>query len=163
MRWRWIILAWSPKKREGFQTPSFFVCFFVMLQTYLISIGAYICSGWESCCLPCAGFFLLHQSASIPKLHQQSYLDFLSNGSQVTGDMWNVSNDSWQFFNKISRTTGPGQTLDKEEKHGILPTTLNFAVRRGTLRIYTLQNPPEVFWKFAPPGGYKECAAICFP
>ena len=53
-------------------------------------------------------------------------------------------------------------TSDKEEKHLILPATLNFAVKRGKLRIYTLQNPPEVSWKFSPSGGYKECAVVCF-
>ena len=36
-------------------------------------------------------------------------------------------------------------TSDKEEKHVILPTTLTIAVRTGKLRIYTLQNPSEVF------------------
>ena len=39
----------------------------------------------------------------------------------------------------------PVVTSDKEEKHVILPTTLNFPVRSGKLRIYTLQNSPEVF------------------
>ena len=60
------------------------------------------------------------------------------------------------------RATGPVLTSDKEEKHIILPTTLNFVVRKGKLKSYTLQNPPEVFWKFAPSGGYKECAVVCF-
>ena len=60
------------------------------------------------------------------------------------------------------RTTGPVLTSDKEEKQGILSTTLNFAVRRGKLSTYTLQKPPEVFWKFAPSGGYKECTVVCF-
>ena len=50
-------------------------------------------------------------------------------------------------------------TLDKEEKHATLPTTLN---SRGKLWIYTLQNPSEVFWKCAPPEGYKEFAVVCF-
>ena len=49
-------------------------------------------------------------------------------------------------------------TSVKEGKHVIVPTTLNFVVRRGKLRIYTVLNPPEIFWKFAPSGGYKECA-----
>ena len=40
--------------------------------------------------------------------------------------------------------------------------TFNFVVRRGKLRSFTLQNPPEVFWKFTPSGGYKECAVACF-
>ena len=53
-------------------------------------------------------------------------------------------------------------TSVKEEKHVILPTTLNFVVRRGKLGIYTLLNPPRIFWKFAPSGGYKECAVVCF-
>ena len=41
-----------------------------------------------------------------------------------------------------------GQVLisNKEKKHNILPTTLNFAVRMDKLCIYTLQNPPEVIW-----------------
>ena len=71
----------------------------------------------------------------------------------------------FKVFTNISlnRATGPMLTSDKEEKHAILPTTLNFAVRRGKLRIYTLPNPPEVFWKFASPdGGYKEWAVVCF-
>ena len=58
--------------------------------------------------------------------------------------------------------TVPVLTSDKEEKHGILPTTLNFVVRRGKLRSYILQKTPEVFWKFAPSGGYKKCAVVCF-
>ena len=51
---------------------------------------------------------------------------------------------------------------DKEEKYGSFPTTLNFAVRSGKPKVYTLQNHFEVFRKFAPPGGYKECAKVCF-
>ena len=41
-----------------------------------------------------------------------------------------------------------GQVLisNKEKKHNILPTTLNFAVGMGKLCIYTLQNPPKVIW-----------------
>ena len=27
--------------------------------------------------------------------------------------------------------------------------------------IFTLQNHPEVFWKFTPSGGYNECAVVC--
>ena len=41
----------------------------------------------------------------------------------------------------IKRATSPVLTSDKEEKRMILPTTLNFTVRRDKLRIYTLQNP----------------------
>ena len=63
---------------------------------------------------------------------------------------------------KNERATGPVLTSVKEEKHIILHTTLNIAVRRGKLRTYTLQNTPKVFWKFAPSGGYKECAVACF-
>ena len=48
-------------------------------------------------------------------------------------------------LNKIGRVISPVITSDKEGKHAILPTTLNFAARRGKLRIYTLQKPPEVF------------------
>ena len=50
---------------------------------------------------------------------------------------------------KTQRATGPALTSVKAEKHVILPSTLNFAVRRGKLRIYTLQYPPEVcpFWR----------------
>ena len=44
----------------------------------------------------------------------------------------------------------------------VLPTTLNFAVGRGKLRIYTLQTLFDLFLKFAPPEGYKECAVVCF-
>ena len=62
----------------------------------------------------------------------------------------------------IKRATSPVLTSDKEEKRMILPTTLNFTVRRDKLRIYTLQNPPEVFSKFAPSGGYTECAVMSF-
>ena len=47
--------------------------------------------------------------------------------------------------NVFARATGPVLTSDKEEKQVILLTTLNFAVRRGKLRIYTLQNHLEVF------------------
>ena len=43
------------------------------------------------------------------------------------------------------RATGPVLTSDEEEKPVILPTTLNFVVRREKLRSYTYQNPPEVF------------------
>ena len=53
-------------------------------------------------------------------------------------------------------------TSDKEEKYVILPTTLNFAVKMGKLRIYTLKNPSEVSWKFAPPEGYTEYALVWF-
>ena len=69
------------------------------------------------------------------------------------------------IFSKMlcfARATGPFLTSVKEENHVILPTTLNFAVRRGKLWIYTIQNPSEVFWKFSPPEGYKECAVVCF-
>ena len=53
-------------------------------------------------------------------------------------------------------------TSDKEEKHVILPTTLNLVVSGGKLRIYALLNPLEIFCKFAPSGGYKEFAVVCF-
>ena len=43
------------------------------------------------------------------------------------------------------RATGPVLTSDKEEKSVFMPTTLNFAVRRSKLRIYTLQKVPEIF------------------
>ena len=46
---------------------------------------------------------------------------------------------------RLVRATGPVLTSDKEEKHVILPTTIDFVVRRGKLRSYTLQNSPEVF------------------
>ena len=45
----------------------------------------------------------------------------------------------------LQRATVPVLTSDEEEKHVILPTTLNFVVRRGKLRRYTLKNPAEVF------------------
>ena len=48
------------------------------------------------------------------------------------------------------RATGPVLTSDKEEKPDILPTTLNFTVRRGKLRIKILQTPLKVIWKFSP-------------
>ena len=44
-----------------------------------------------------------------------------------------------------SRATGPVGTSIKEEKHTLLPTTLNFDTKSGKLRIYTLPKPPEVF------------------
>ena len=43
------------------------------------------------------------------------------------------------------RTPSPVVTSDKEGKYIILLTTLNYAVRRGKLGIYTLQKPHEVF------------------
>ena len=43
------------------------------------------------------------------------------------------------------KANGPVLTSGKEEKHVILPITLNFVVQRGKLRSYTLQNPPDVF------------------
>ena len=43
-----------------------------------------------------------------------------------------------------ARATGPVLTSDKEEEHIILPTTLIFVVKRGKLKRFTLQNPPEV-------------------
>ena len=46
---------------------------------------------------------------------------------------------------KFERATGLVLNSVKEEKHIILPTTLNFVVRRGKLRIYTLLNPLEIF------------------
>ena len=49
------------------------------------------------------------------------------------------------YKNNKNWATGPVLTSVKEEKHAILPTTLNFAVRRGKLRIYTLPYPPDVF------------------
>ena len=66
------------------------------------------------------------------------------------------------FFNNHERATGSVLTSDKEEKHAILPTTLNFAVRRGKLRISTLLTPSEVFCKFSPPEGYKKYAVVSF-
>ena len=53
-------------------------------------------------------------------------------------------------------------TSVKEEQNIISPSTPNFSVRKGKLRIYTLRNPAEVFWKLAPYGGYKEYAAVRF-
>ena len=38
-----------------------------------------------------------------------------------------------QNSDDFERATGPMLTSDNEEKHAILPTTLNFAVRRGKL------------------------------
>ena len=49
--------------------------------------------------------------------------------------------------------TDPVLTSGKEEKYVICPGTLNCAVRVGKLRIYTVQNPPEILLKLAPPGG----------
>ena len=45
----------------------------------------------------------------------------------------------------LIRATGPVLTSDKEKKNFILPTRLNFVVRRGKLRKYTLQNPQKYF------------------
>ena len=58
----------------------------------------------------------------------------------------------------FAKATGPVLTSEKEEKYVTIPTTFHFAVRRGKLRMYTIQNSPE----FAPPAGYKECAVIGF-
>ena len=44
----------QPLKRGGFCDP--FLLFCVRLQAYLIGIGASICSGGESLCLPYEGF-----------------------------------------------------------------------------------------------------------
>ena len=54
------------------------------------------------------------------------------------------------LFNLNTRCAGPRATglvltSIKEEKHVILPTTLNFVGRRGILRILTLLNPPAIF------------------
>ena len=64
---------------------------------------------------------------------------------------------SW-FTNKsvpqlLKRATNLVLTSGKEEKYVICPSTLNCAVRVGKLRIYTVQNPPEILLKLAPPGG----------
>ena len=45
--------------------------------------------------------------------------------------------------NRSTRATGPVLTSDKEENHVVLPTTLNFVVRRGKLRSYTLKKTPR--------------------
>ena len=63
---------------------------------------------------------------------------------------------------KSERATGPVLSSVKEEKHKILHTTLNIAVRRGKLRTYTLQKTPKVFEKFAPSDGYKEFIVVSF-
>ena len=76
-------------------------------------------------------------------------------------NVWNIFILDY-YLDFIKRATGPVLISDKEEKHVILPTILNFDVRRGKLRIYTFQNPSDVFWKFAPPEVYKECAVVCF-
>ena len=55
----------------------------------------------------------------------------------------------WQN-SKTQRATGPVLTSVKEKKHVIPPTTLNFALRRGKLRIYTLQNTPGGILKVCP-------------
>ena len=70
--------------------------------------------------------------------------------TQIVTKLKNSNCDQTQKFklqqnSKTQRATGPVLTSVKEEKDAILPTTLNFAVRRGKLRIYTLPNPPEVF------------------
>ena len=53
-------------------------------------------------------------------------------------------------------------TSVKEGNFVFLPPTLNSSVRRGKLGIYTFQKTPEVFCKFAPPGGYKECGVVYY-
>ena len=45
----------------------------------------------------------------------------------------------------VTKLLTPVPTSVKEEKHIILQTTLNIAVRRGTLRTYALKNTPKVF------------------
>ena len=57
--------------------------------------------------------------------------------------IWDYSEPGLKGLRK--RATGPVLTSDKGEKHVIFPTTLNFALWRGDLWGYTLQNPPEVF------------------
>ena len=52
-------------------------------------------------------------------------------------------------------------TSGEEEKNGISLGTINFAVRRGKLEVYAPKSP-EVFWKLAPPGGYKEFIVVRF-
>ena len=51
----------------------------------------------------------------------------------------------------IKTATDPVLTSGKEEKYVIYPSTLNCAVRVGKLRIYIVQNPPEILLKLAPP------------
>ena len=46
--------------------------------------------------------------------------------------------------NLFARATIPVLTSDKEEKHIILPTSLNLALRGGKLRIKALQNTLKV-------------------
>ena len=58
-----------------------------------------------------------------------------------------------------SRATRPVLTSDKEEKHTIFPASLNFAVRRGKLVIYT-PNPHLRYSKSLL--FLEECAVVCF-
>ena len=48
------------------------------------------------------------------------------------------------IVNYIARAIGLVLTSVKEEKHDIFPTTFNFVMRRGKLRIYTLLNPRDI-------------------
>ena len=66
------------------------------------------------------------------------------------------------FRSWMQRATGPVLTSVKEEKDVICPSTLNFAMRKGKLRIYIVQNLPDISWKLAPFWGYKECGVVSF-
>ena len=72
----------------------------------------------------------------------------------------------WSFdtmhHNNVLKGHRASANLSKGDKHIISPSTLNFSVKRGKLWFYTLHNPPEVFWKLAPSGGYTECAVVSF-
>ena len=67
------------------------------------------------------------------------------------------------FVVKHIRATTAVLTSGKEEKYVFFcPRTLNCAMRVGKPGMYSVQNPPEILLKLAPPGGYKECAVVCF-
>ena len=66
------------------------------------------------------------------------------------------------FYSNDARATAPVLKLGKEENNFICPSSLNFALRRDKLGIYTLQNSLELFRKLTPPEGYKECVRVCF-
>ena len=57
-----------------------------------------------------------------------------------------VSNADWsKNIEILLRATAPVLTLEDEDKNVNSPSALHFAMRRGKLGVYILQNPPEVF------------------
>ena len=92
--------------------------------------------------------------------------------------LWVSSDQPCAALPRLSKMELPGSQLQEETNQGrfllqqilpkywetkkyiILPTTLYFTVRRGKLRIYTLQNTPKIFWKSWGPHGMC-CGMFC--